>query len=117
MLSARQRKEADRVGGIELVLPYPSGMTPPALDLDEECDARPAEITAAHRMIGSIADDGLIPVRITVARLRQQGTDPEVARRIRHYLTVLIIGRRWVHASTRRRPRVMWSAAALEDDG
>ena len=31
-LSKRQRGEADRVGGIELILPYPSHLTPPSLD-------------------------------------------------------------------------------------
>lgn len=113
MLSARQRKSADRVGGIELILPYPEDLPPPALGINEECDATPAERQAAVSMLGDISGLDLIPVRVQVARLRQAGSAPIAARPVRHWLSVIIIGRRWVHASTLQRPIVMWSEGAL----
>lgn len=101
------------MGGIELILPYPAGLQPPGLAEDEECDATPAERAAAEAMIGDLAGLDLVPVRVQVVRLRQQGVAPVAERPVRHWLAVIIIGRRWVHASTRRRPRVMWSEEAL----
>lgn len=113
-LSHRQRKEADRVGGIELIVPYPAGTTPHELDEDEECDASPDEAAAAHQAVGGDLGDELVPVRVRVVRLRQQGDAPVDQRPVRHYLSVTIIGRRWVHARTKRAPKVMWSQAALD---
>lgn len=50
-LSKRQRDEADRLPGIELVVPYPVALCPPALGVDVEIDATPAEYAAAERTI------------------------------------------------------------------
>lgn len=113
MISARQRKAADRVGGIELILPYPADLHPPDINIDEECDATPAEHQAAVSMLGDISGLDLVPVRVQVVRLRQAGSAPIADRPIRHWLAVIIIGRRWVHSSTHRRQKVMWSEDAL----
>lgn len=106
MLSRRQIKEADRVGGIELMLPWPAGLRPPTdLGDDEERPATPREHAAA---IATVADDcernGLVPVRVAAVR-----TQPRKGRPMRYYLAVIIIGRRWVHARGAPLPRTMWA--------
>jgi hypothetical protein len=108
MLSRRQIKEADRVGGIELMLPWPASLPPPPADdlgVDEERPARPTEHLAAMQIVAADCErHGLVPVRVSVARTaRIEGTPPE------YYLAVIIIGRRWVHARTSRQAKTMWA--------
>lgn len=114
-LSKRQRGEADRVGGIELILPYPSHLTPPSLDEDEECEARLAEDGHARALLGDVGAQGLVCVHVRVVRLRRQGVAPVSRRPVRYYLSATLIGRRWVRASVTHRPRTMWSREALDE--
>jgi hypothetical protein len=104
-LSRRQAKEADRVGGIELLLPWPSGLPVRRLGDDERVEANVAEIAAAHRLVDAACDAaGLVPVHVRVWR-----TFEARGKRQQTWLAVTIIGRRWVHARTSRQPRVMYA--------
>lgn len=102
-LSGKHRKAMDRVGGAELILPWPPGLADGTrgapLAEDEERDATPAEIAAAEQIVGpACAAAGLVPVRFAVAMLRLPGTAPRAGRPVERRLVVLITGRRWVHA-------------------
>ena len=109
-LSRRQAKEADRVGGIELLILWPDSLGPePALDLDHEREATVAEKAEAERLVSaSCAEYGLVPVHTRVAVVRRPPGLP-CAHEARAHLAVTIIGRRWVHASTRSRGMVMYA--------
>lgn len=116
MLSNRQVKAADRVGGIELMILWPDALGPePALDDDCEREATPAERAYAQRLLGEACQRrGLVPVHVRVARV-QRPSDPhgspgewERSGEYASHLAVVIIGRRWVHASTQRAPTVMF---------
>ena len=105
-LSVRQTKAMDRVGGAELILPWPPGL-PPGPSVTDTRDATPAEHRAAEEIIGAAcraADP--VPIRSTVAKitpdqihLRDRNWRPSPSGQ---YLIVLIIGRRWEHASSGR---------------
>lgn len=75
-LSRRQIKEADRVGGIELILPYPvSGplpWPPPDAPLDDdERDATASERDYAQALVRpACSAAGLVPVRVNLARIQ-----------------------------------------------
>ena len=112
-LSNRQAKEADRVGGIELLILWPPdlGPEPTGLALGHEREATPAEKAYAERLV---TDDcrarGLVPVHVRVARERRPTPHGIEARgEDRVHLAVTIIGRRWVHATGRPQPRVMFA--------
>lgn len=109
-LSRRQAKEADRVGGIELMLPWPPGLPRPrGLAEDEEREAGPREKAAAEAMLRAACEAaGLVPVHVRVAVVRRPHGVPDPGT-VAPHLAVTIIGRRWVHASTRRQPLVMWA--------
>lgn len=48
-LSNRQAKEADRVGGIELMILWPAALgAPPVLSRDHQSDARPGSTSACY---------------------------------------------------------------------
>jgi hypothetical protein len=107
-LSRRQVERADRIGGIELMIPWPAELREPRLADDHECEANAREKRCAEDLVrASCAEHGLVPVHVRVARLPQ----PAVLSPTHEYATVLavtIIGHRWVHASTRGPPHVMW---------
>lgn len=108
-LSRSQCKAADRVGGIELLIPWPADLGPaPALDLDYERDATPAERAYAERLVCSSCEAaGLVPVRVRVATLRRPANLARGGEILAH-LAVTIIGRRWVHATGRPRSKEAW---------
>lgn len=119
-LSNRQIKTMDRVGGAELVLPWPPGL-PPGLPVERV--ATPREHAVAEAIVGpACAAAGLVPIRSMVRVLQRAGeseysTGPFSVPRAGHteqHLCVLIIGRRWVHASTRRAPATCWYAGEIE---
>lgn len=104
-LSNRQIKTMDRVGGAELVLPWPPGL-PPGLPVERV--ATPREHAVAEAIVGpACAAAGLVPIRSMVRVLQRAGVQPREGQ-IEQHLCVLIIGRRWVHASTRRAPATCW---------
>jgi hypothetical protein len=113
-LSGKHRKAMDRVGGAELMLPWPPGLPsgPPVTDTRE---ATPAEHRAAEEIVGPACRAAdLVPIRSTVAILRRPALAPpsviwQPGVTMQH-LVVLIIGRRWVHASTQRQPGICWYA-------
>lgn len=113
-LSGKARKTADRVGGVELILPWPPGLSDGTrcapLGEDEERDATREEHAAAEQIVGpACAAAGLVPVRSAVAMLRRPpGRSMPDADTVALHLIVLLIGRRWVHASTHRRPPQTW---------
>jgi hypothetical protein len=111
-LSKRQAKEADRVGGIELMIPWPPALGPEPIDLldDEERDATPREKAMAEAMIrASCAAHGLVPVRTQVARVRRPDHQGMQWRgEVRTHLAVIIIGARWVHAKGQPESKAMF---------
>lgn len=110
MLSRRQIKEADRVGGIELMLAYPAALgATPQLANDTGREGTEAETAwVREHLRADLSAHDLVPVHTRVACVHR----PQEGYRVR--LAVVIIGRRWVHARTHRSPRVMF--ADLTDD-
>lgn len=113
-LSRGQAKDADRVGGIELMLLWPPALSPEptGLALDHEREAKPAEKAAAEAIVRPACERyGLVPVHVRVARVRRPvSAGIPAPGEDRVHLAVTIIGRRWVHASTRRAPKLAFSA-------
>lgn len=107
-LSNRQIKEADRVGGIELMIPYPQDLVPGRrVGKDREREATPTERERAEHLVGQACRSaGLVPVHIRVACVRPPG--PASGGEYAQLLAVTIIGRRWVHARRAPLPRVMF---------
>lgn len=110
-LSRRQIGDADRVGGIELMILWPDDLGPEPSDVKSgrERDATPEERLAAQELIGAECHvNGLVPVHFRVTRLRRPGDLPAGGEE-RVHLAVTIIGRRWVHARGARRGRVAYA--------
>lgn len=112
-LSRRQIGDADRVGGIELMLLWPESIGPEPGDddirLDREREATAREKAAAEALILPACEAaGLVPVHVRVTRLRRPG-DLAAGGEARVHLAVTIIGRRWVHAQGARRGRVAYA--------
>ncbi len=111
-LSRSQIKEADRVGGIELMILWPEdllGPPPDDLGIDEEIDGGWRETVAAHLLIGrDCLEHGLVPVRVKVARVVRPRNLTPLGGEDAVHLAVILIGWRWVHASTKRQPRIAW---------
>lgn len=118
-LSRRQIGDADRVGGIELMILWPAELGPEPADLaiDHEREATAAEKACAEALVSAACKaHGLVPVHVRVARLRRPEASrgaPETALPAageeRTHLAVTIIGRRWVHSSTRSRGRIAYA--------
>jgi hypothetical protein len=114
-LSGKQKKAADRVGGAELILPWPPGL-PPGPPIADVRDATPAEHAAAEAIVGPACHAAdLVPVRSTVAVLRRPTSFRLRPGTVEPHLIVLVIGRRWVHASTRRVPEQCWYSGEVEE--
>jgi len=112
-LSRRQIGDADRVGGIELMILWPASLGPePGEDyirLDHEREATREERAAAEALVKpACAAAGLVPVHVRVTRLRRPADLPGGGE-ARVHLAVTIIGRRWVHARGARRGRVAYA--------
>lgn len=107
-LSRRQIGDADRVGGIELMILWPDALGPePPVKLDHESEATAAEKAHAEALVRASCDAaGLVPVHVRVTRLRRPASlgGGECA-----HLAVTIIGTRWVHARGARRGRVAYA--------
>lgn len=110
-LSRRQIKEADRIGGVELIIPYPSHMTPPKLREGEEADATAAELAYARQALGDLMQHDLVMVRVAVARMRRPTGLPR-EEQVETHLCCILIGRRWVHATGGKQPKTMWHGEA-----
>lgn len=109
-LSNRQIKNADRVGGIDLVIAWPKELPlgQPLLP-DEERDATPTEETFAFALVaGACRAANLVPVRIVVAAMKRPTGMPR-SREVHQHLVITIIGARWVHARGGPRPLTMWN--------
>jgi hypothetical protein len=116
-LSRKQCKAMDRVGGAELILPWPPGL-PPGPPVYDTRDATPAERRAAEAIVGPACDAAdLLLIRTTVARPNAPPVlvppDAHGGERPQR-LIVLIIGRRWVHVGTDRTPAECWYTGAIE---
>ncbi len=112
-LSRRQIGDADRVGGIELCILWPSSLGPEPgeeyIRLDHEREATSEERAAAEALVKPACEAaGLVPVHVRVTRLRRPG-DLQGGGEARVHLAVTIIGRRWVHARGARRGRVAYA--------
>lgn len=113
-LSKRQIGDADRVGGIELMILWPKslGREPTDLGVNKEREASATEKAEGERLVESeCRAHGLVPVHVRVANVRRAGSLPEPGDRV--HLAVTIIGRRWVHASTRNRGRTCFAQTIL----
>lgn len=108
-LSRRQVKTMDRVGGADLIIPWPPDLPPgPKLERDEERDATPAEHARARALVIDACEAaGLVPVRSMVAMLERPVGLPR-ERAIEQHLIVRIIGRRWVGATGRPQSGECW---------
>jgi hypothetical protein len=100
----------DRVGGADLILPWPDGLPAGSpLAYDEERDATAAEHTIAESIVGAACRRaGLVPVRSMVAMLRCPTGTPRSGI-VEQRLIVCIIGSRWVHATGHPRPGICWA--------
>lgn len=109
-LSKRQIGDADRVGGIELMILWPEALGPePDVRLDHEAEATPTEKTHAESLVrDTCAANGLVPVHTRVTCVRRPGDLPGGGGP-RVHLAVTIIGHRWVHAKGARRGRVAFA--------
>ena len=107
-LSGRQIHAADRIGGIELMLPWPTDLRhPDDLDADEDRPATPREYAAAMALVAAACEDhDLVPCRVSAARCARHDGDPPS-----YWLAVVIIGRRWVHATDAPEARTIWYRA------
>jgi hypothetical protein len=113
-LSRRQIGDADRVGGIELMILWPESILGPEpgedyIRLDHEREANREEKAAAESLVKPACEAaGLLPVHVRVTRLRRPanlpgGGSPRV------HLGITIIGYKWVHAKGARRGRVAFA--------
>lgn len=116
-LSRRQIGDADRIGGIELMILWPAspvedidlGPEPDDVRLGVEREATSQERLVAQELVGAECHvHGLVPVHVRVTRLRRPGDLP-AGGEARVHLAVSIIGRRWVHAKGARRGRVAFA--------
>lgn len=109
-LSRRQIHAADRVGGIDLVLPWPDGLLGARVKPGDERDATAIEHAAAETIVGpSCRAADLVPVRSMVGTMERPPGLPR-AQEVRQHLIVCIIGRRWVHAGGHPSPVLCWAA-------
>ena len=110
-LSRRQIGDADRVGGIELMILWPDALGPePDVQLDHEREASAAEKAHAEALVGEACRAaGLVPIHVRVCRLRRIKSLPVAGGEEHAHLAVTIIGERWVHASTKSRGRVAYA--------
>jgi len=107
-ISNRAAKEMDRVGGAELILPWPDGL-PPGPPPRPRRDASAAEHAAAKQIVrAACRARGLVPVR-SFAALERRPHDFARPETIEQHLVVLIIGARWVHATGGPKPGVCWA--------
>lgn len=106
-ISNRHAKEMDRVGGAELILPWPDGL-PPGPAPRPRRDASEAEHAAAEQIVGEACRArGLVPIR-SWAALERRPTGLPRAEVTEQHLVVLVIGRRWVHATGAPKPGLCW---------
>lgn len=118
-LSKRQISDADRVGGIELMILWPEALGDQPADLGEdyEREASPGEKAAAEALIGPACRAAdLVPVHVRVARIRRPSGLP-LGDETHAHLAVTLIGRRWVHASSHKRPRAAFAMPARRPSG
>lgn len=110
-LSNRQAKEADRIGGIELMIAWPAELGPaPEIEINESREATIPERRLAEQMVrDSCAARKLVPVHVRVTHIHGPNHEPPAV-----YLAVTIIGHRWVHASTQRRGKIMFAAGGRD---
>jgi hypothetical protein len=108
-LSRRQIGDADRVGGIELMILWPEALGPePDVQLDYEAEATATERAYAEALVrDACRANGIVPVHVRVCRLRRPKSLPAGGEE-RVHLAVTIIGQQWVHASTNNRGRVSY---------
>lgn len=109
IISRSKIKEMDRVGGAVLILQWPSHLPPgQPVAPDEEREATRAEWRAAEAIVGAACTAaGLVPVHVRVVSAMRPPKYP-AEYQWRQHLAVTIIGRRWVHASTRAIGRDLW---------
>jgi hypothetical protein len=113
-LSRRQIKDADRVGGIALVLPWLPGFTRPPLAADQEVDADDAlAMTARAAIADSLEAARIVPVRVAVRGLRLSASDPTSP--VLAFPIVIVIGHRWVHATSARAAPLAWTEPAISE--
>lgn len=106
-LSKSQAKDADRIGGIELLVLWPEqlGIEPKDLPPDEQRDATPAQRQYAEDLVRATCEHhGLLPVHVRLACVRRPAALLESPGDYRVHLSITIIGYRWVHARDRRGP-------------
>lgn len=110
-LSNRQIKAMDRVGGANLILDWPVGLTSGSpLKPDHEREATAAEKAAAEAMVRDACERaGLVPVHVRAVNVRRPYSYPRGGIYEQH-LAVTIIGRRWVHATGAHNPPDIWPA-------
>lgn len=108
-ISERIKKEADRVGGVALHIPWPSELgEAPDIKLGEEYDSRATEHAWARAQLPRpmIAKSGIEVVHVAT-RIRGGCPQAMLSERQRVYLVIVLIGARWVHARGAPPPKNM----------
>lgn len=115
-LSKRQIKNADRIGGIELHILWPTALGPePSMAAETEREATRQEKAYAESLVGNACDSArLVPVHTRVARTRRSRDMPVAPAEQRVHLAITIIGYRWVHAPTKSRGIIAFAAGGAE---
>ncbi|MBF0391654.1 MAG: hypothetical protein HQL38_03130 [Alphaproteobacteria bacterium] len=108
VLSGKQIHAADRIGGGELLIPWPAHLPAPRLSEDEERDATAAEEEWVRAQLGDLMVHDLVCVRVQAVVIRRP-SDVDLPNKVLPHLSAIIIGRRWVHARTKEHPRMMWA--------
>lgn len=116
--SNRHVKAMDRVGGANLILDWPIDLTPgkrPSPGHERETTV--SEQAVAEQLVRAECErHGLVPVNVRVVNRRRPSQLPRGDQYEQH-LAVLIIGRRWVHASTTKIPPDIWPAVPTATSG
>lgn len=106
-LSNRQRKAADSVRGILLMVPWPDDEpVPPLADGEETGSTARAMRLARDQLEPGLKDAGLLIRSAGAERVPANGPHPAAT-----FLAVEITGYRWFHAVDRPDPIRMWVSA------
>lgn len=109
-LSNRQRKAADSVRGVLLMIPWPDNEPAPDLaDGEETGETARAKRLARELLEPGLGDAGLLIRSAGAKRVPANGGHPAAT-----YLVVEITGHRWFHAVDRPAPILAWASTRAE---
>lgn len=107
-LSNRQRKAADSVRGILLMIPWPESEPAPDLAEGEET----GDTARAKRIARELLEPGLQDSGLLIRSAGAKRTPASAAHPATTYLAVEITGHRWFHAVDRPEPTLAWASTS-----